>query len=109
VMPAIKPGWDIFSCRCRSHLRRAVTLCDADHRARLGYLFVQVPQPSSPRAHPACRPSFLVLRLVLPVIVSPPWSRPSPLPWPRRAHTRAFTLNRTPVYPRTCTCSPGKG
>jgi hypothetical protein len=23
VMPAFEPGWDIFSCRCRSHLRHA--------------------------------------------------------------------------------------
>jgi hypothetical protein len=91
-------------CRCR-----VVALCDAGHQARLGYLFVQVPQPSSPHAHPACCPSFLVLPLVLLVIMSPPWSRPSPWPWPRRAHARAFTLNRAPLRPRTCTHSPGKG
>jgi hypothetical protein len=64
---------------------------------------MQVSQLSSPRAHPVGRPSFLVLPLVLPVVVSLTWSRPSPWLWPRHVHARTFALNHALMYSRTCT------
>jgi hypothetical protein len=70
VMPAFEPRWDIFSCRCRSRLRHART--------------------------PLVVLPFLFRHLFFPVVMSPPWSRPSPWPWPRRAHARTLTLIHAP-------------
>jgi hypothetical protein len=63
LIPSLCGAWPSSQGRARPRAScrvDAVALCDAGLRARLGYLFVQVPQPSSPRAHPTCRPPFLL-------------------------------------------------
>jgi hypothetical protein len=77
----------------------AHALCDAGHRARLGYRFLQVPLPSTPRVLPFRSRLF-------PLIVAPPL-------WPQRwrAHKHVCPVNsRTRelvVHPRTRTHSSG--